>query len=528
MKVFPLHPWIRPAVAIFGLALLCLTVLPEPAPVWASRLTILHTNDHHGHFAAFDSYPFTDIGGLAAQSTLVNRVRAEVESRGGGVLLLSAGDVNTGVPESDLLEARPDFELMNRLGYDAMVLGNHEFDNPLSVLKQQRQWADFPFLSANVQVTETGRPLFDPFVIIRVGDLRVGILGLTTAATPEMVPPAHIAGLIFLDPLAVAAERVSKLEERTDLMIALTHLGLEGPDYFSETAPHCDDRILAQRVQGIDVIVGGHSHTLLTTPLRVGQTLIVQAGEWSKYVGRLDLEITNGTIVSSSYALLPVNLKTRFQYQGRSFQLYQGQAYVKDPLLDKAVSEYQLEAGPHLLQSIGTSEVFLDGRTESVRSGETNLSRLITESMRAKTGADIALHNGGGIRDSIAPGRIRIRDLLRVLPFGNTLVLMELKGRDIRRILRQANRVRPGQGGYLHASGLSWSPRQGEPEEIRIKGRPLEPDRTYSVVTNSFLAAGGDGYHLFTTWPQNDTGYVDVAVLREFISGKHFHTKSLP
>ena len=509
---------IRLTILVFGL-LVCSQLFLDPRPAVAYQLTILHTNDQHGHFAAFDCHPFQDIGGMAAQSTLVNTVRAEVEAKGGDVLLLSAGDVNTGVPESDLLDARPDFELMGRLRYDAMVPGNHEFDNPLAILKKQRQWAGFPFLAANVLDAAGGETIFDACLIKTLGEVRVGILGLTTARTPQMVLPENIKGLRFHDPLAVAAARVPKLRQEVDLLIALTHLGLH-PQPEARDADRVDDRRLAEEVPGIDVIVGGHSHSLLRQPVTAGRTLIVQAGEWSRYVGRLDLHIEKGQIVSCDYALLPVNLKKTIRYRDRDYTLFQGQAYVPDPSIAKAVAGYMAEAGDRLGEPVGRTDVFLDGRRDQVRFRETNLSRLITESMRARTGADMAFQNGGGIRDSIAPGLITYRDLLRVLPFGNTIVDLELQGSEILDMLRHAAAIEPGQGGFLHAAGLSWKTQQGKPIQVRVHGRPLKPDRRYSAATNSFLAAGGDGYALLADCPQYDTGYLDVEVLREAVAAE--------
>ena len=272
------------------------------------HLTILHTNDHHGHFQKFATYPVKDVGGLAAQSTLVNTVRAEVEKEGGNVLLLSAGDINTGVPESDLLDAEPDIMLMNMMGYAAMALGNHEFDNSSDVLARQRQWAKFPFLAANVLVKKTGEPLVAPYLIKEVGGLKVAILGLITAEVPILVLPDNVSELEFADPIATAARYVPQLRREADLVVALTHLGL----YREETDKRGDVQ-LARAVPGIDVIVGGHTHTELDEPVRIGDTIIVQAGGYSEQVGRLDLVVDSATdkVTASTLAALPVNGKER-------------------------------------------------------------------------------------------------------------------------------------------------------------------------------------------------------------------------
>ena len=145
--------------------LICVLLVPYQVFATNYQLTILHTNDHHGHFMKYNPYPVKDVGGLAAQSTLVNIVRADVEKAGGVVMLLSGGDINTGIPESDLLDAEPDIVAMNLIGYDAMVLGNHEFDNSPDVLMKQKGWAKFPFIAANIFRKDTGEALVKPYVI---------------------------------------------------------------------------------------------------------------------------------------------------------------------------------------------------------------------------------------------------------------------------------------------------------------------------------------------------------------------------
>jgi 5'-nucleotidase/UDP-sugar diphosphatase len=188
-----------------------------------------------------------------------------------------------------MLDAEPDFKIMNLLGYDAMVLGNHEFDKPREVLMKQREWAEFPVLSANVVKKDTGETLVDPYVIKKFDGLRVAVFGLTTEETPILVVPGNVGDLEFRSPIATAKEIVRQLRKEADLVIALTHLG-----FCEESGAICraaGDFRLAGEVPGIDVIVGGHSHTEVTNPKVIGNTLIVQAGEWSKYLGRLDLTI---------------------------------------------------------------------------------------------------------------------------------------------------------------------------------------------------------------------------------------------
>jgi 5'-nucleotidase/UDP-sugar diphosphatase len=482
------------------------------------HLTILHTNDHHGHFDKFDAYPAIDVGGLAAQSTLVNIVRAEVEKSGGWTLLLSAGDINTGVPESDMLDAEPDFKIMNLLKYDAMALGNHEFDKPREVLLKQKQWAEFPFLSANVINRGTGETLFDPYIIKELGKLKVAIFGLTTEETPNLVLPSNVEGLEFRRPTETTKRLVPKLRQQADAVIALTHLGFyekSGGRYKAE-----GDFALAREVQGIDVIVGGHSHTEVKEPKVIGGTIIVQAGEWSKYVGRLDLTIDSDAdkVTDYEYQLIPLNMKRRVKYKNQNYYMYTDKGYVEDKQILEAMKPYLEAADEVLAQPVGEALVKLDGDRKRIRSQETNLANLITDGMRAKTGADVAFQNAGGIRADVAPGTVTYRDILKVQPFGNTLVLMDMSGKQIMDLLSYSASIKQGHGAFLQVSGLRWTNNKERAENVLVGGSPIELDRIYKVVTNSFMAAGGDGYTMLKKLPQLDTGFVDADALREYIA----------
>jgi 5'-nucleotidase/UDP-sugar diphosphatase len=219
------------------------------------------------------------------------------------------------------------------------------------------------------------------------------------------------------------------------------------------------------------------------------------------------------------YQLLPVNMKKRVKYNDNSYFMYAGTAYVEDQAVLDALAPYMEQADALLSQPVGEALVKLDGDRKLVRSQETNLANLITDGMRAKTGADIALQNSGGIRADIGPGPITYRDVLTVQPFGNTLVLIDMTGAQIMEALNYAATIDPesGQGAFLQTSGLKWTINQGKPENVMVEDAPIDLDKTYSVVTNSFMAAGGDGYKMLKGLPQSDTGFVDADALREYV-----------
>ncbi|NQU02967.1 MAG: metallophosphoesterase, partial [Syntrophaceae bacterium] len=343
--------------------LLILSLISIPANLLAKvyKLTILHTNDHHGHFMKFDPYPEKDVGGLAAQSTLVNIIRAEIEKAGAHLLLLSGGDINTGVPESDLLDAEPDIKLMNIIGYDAMVLGNHEFENPLGVLMKQQKWAEFHFLSANIVKGEIGEPLFRRYILKDFDGLTVAIFGLTTEEVPILTPPEHTKTLKFKGIIDTARALVPELRREADIVIALTHAGLwEDSGQGHKTA---GDLKLAQEVSGIDIIIGGHSHTAMKEPRIVKDTIIVQAGAYSEYVGRLDIAFDSdkGDIRDHTFHLIPVNKKKGIQYGGKHYYAYDGTGYMEDQEILSAMKPYLKKINQALSQTVGETVLQLQG-----------------------------------------------------------------------------------------------------------------------------------------------------------------------
>lgn len=198
-----------------------------PTPEWETdktyKLTILHTNDHHGRFwqNRYGEY------GMAARKTLIDDLRHEIRAEGGSVLLLSGGDINTGVPESDLQDAEPDFKGMSRIGYDAMALGNHEFDNSLEVLFKQIEWANFPMLSANIYDKKTNKRMFQAYQMFNKQGIKIAVIGLTTEDTAKIGNPEFIGNIEFRDPKVEAKKLIAELQktEHPDLIFAVTHMG---------------------------------------------------------------------------------------------------------------------------------------------------------------------------------------------------------------------------------------------------------------------------------------------------------------
>jgi 5'-nucleotidase/UDP-sugar diphosphatase len=242
------------ALALGAALLSCCATAPDQAlPV---RITILHTDDHHGRFWANHAGEY----GLTARRTLIDQVRADVPREGGYTLLLDAGDVNTGTPESDMLEAEPDFRGMSLLRYDAMAVGNHKFDrSAVSMRRQRYQWSSFPWLSANV--SEHGAPMFDAYRVCRLGGVRVAVFGPTADETSKLLSHKHCPDVSVSSPLETASALVPQLRRDNDIVIALTHMGRYPDGRHGVNAP--GDVELARGVEGIDLIAGGHSQNPL-------------------------------------------------------------------------------------------------------------------------------------------------------------------------------------------------------------------------------------------------------------------------
>ncbi|ELK3740070.1 bifunctional UDP-sugar hydrolase/5'-nucleotidase [Salmonella enterica subsp. enterica serovar Typhimurium] len=528
--------FLKRGVALALLAAFALTT--QPAQAYEKdktyKITILHTNDHHGHFwrSEYGEY------GLAAQKTLVDSIRKEVAQEGGSVLLLSGGDIHTGVPESDLQDAEPDFRGMNLIGYDAMAVGNHEFDNPLTVLRQQEKWAKFPFLSANIYQKSTGERLFKPWAIFTRQDIKIAVIGLTTDDTAKIGNPEYFTDIEFRKPAEEAKVVIQELNmnEKPDVIIATTHMGHYDNGDHGSNAPGDVEMARSLPAGSLAMIVGGHSQDPVCmasenkkqvnyvpgtpcAPDKQNGIWIVQAHEWGKYVGRADFEFRNGEMKMVNYQLIPVNLKKKVTWDnGKSERVLYTPEIAENPQMLSLLTPFQNKGKAQLEVKIGSVNGLLEGDRSKVRFVQTNMGRVILAAQIARTGADFGVMSGGGIRDSIEAGDITYKSVLKVQPFGNIVVYADMSGKEVVDYLTAVAQMKPDSGAYPQLANVSFVAKEGKLTDLKIKGEPVDPAKTYRMATLSFNATGGDGYPRIDNKPGYvNTGFIDAEVLKEFI-----------
>ncbi|HAS6454391.1 TPA: bifunctional UDP-sugar hydrolase/5'-nucleotidase [Vibrio parahaemolyticus] len=509
----------------------------QPAHEWNAdttyKLTVLHTNDHHGRFWQNKHGEY----GMAARKTLIDDLRDEIQAEGGSVLLLSGGDINTGVPESDLQDAEPDFKGMSKIGYDAMALGNHEFDNPLDVLFKQQDWANFPMLSANIYDKKTGKRLFQPYAMFNKQGIKIAVIGLTTEDTAKLGNPEFIGQVDFRDPKAEAKELIAELKktENPDLIFAVTHMGHYQNGNRGINAP--GDVALARYLNegDLDMIVGGHSQEPVCMegpnvikknfkpgdecqPDQQNGTYIVQAHEWGKYVGRADYEFRNGELSMVSYDLIPVNLKKKINVDGQSQRVFVQDEITQDKAMLDFLRPFQEKGQSQLNVKIAESNGKLEGDRDVVRFQQTNLGRLIATAHMERAKADFAVMNSGGVRDSIEAGEITYKDVLTVQPFGNMVSYVDMSGQEVLDYLNIVATKPVDSGAYAQFAGISMRIENDKVTNVFIGNKQLRLDGRYRFTVPSYNASGGDGYPKIDTHPGYvNTGFTDAEVLKDYL-----------
>ncbi|WP_273334430.1 bifunctional metallophosphatase/5'-nucleotidase [Dictyoglomus turgidum] len=438
------------------------------------EIKILHINDFHGRLQPYIVKSISEtipVGGGAYLSYLINEERSKNPD---GTILLSAGDMFQGTPISNIFKGEPVIKMMNYLKFDAMTIGNHEFDWGQELLQTWIKNSNFPYLASNIIKNGDYLPNVKPYVILERKGLKIAIIGLTTPETAYIVKPDYVKDLTFLEPEKVLPNLIKEVKEKgAQLIVVLSHLGYDA------------DKKLAENVQGIDVIVGGHSHTVVTKPTIVRGTIIVQAGYNGIYLGVLDLKIQPETGIILDFTR-ENELKTVFAAPENKY----------DTEVANLIETYNSQLKEEFSKVVGETLVDLVRNYNE----ESNVGNAICDAMLEASKAQIAFQNSGGIRIDIPKGKITMEQVYSLLPFDNVLVEMDLTGKDILDLLEQSATL---EKGILQVAGIKVKYDMKRPIgsrviEVFVNEEPLNPNKVYRVVTNDFLAAGGDKFIAFT------------------------------
>jgi 5'-nucleotidase / UDP-sugar diphosphatase len=428
-------------------------------------LVIAHTNDLHAHFLP-EPAPWLEgrpaIGGFEAIDAHLRALR-----QGSDVLYLDAGDVLTGTPLMEFsdrgVEGGAMLSFLEAVGCDGFVLGNHEFDRGLEHTAQFVAASPIPVLSANLQ-DANGSPIFDgllPSKVYEASGVRVGVIGLTTPSLARLTTGATASQINVLRPEEAAAPLIETLAADADILVALTHLGIER------------DRALAEAIPELDLVIGGHSHSSIHPPEKVGNTWIVQAGSYGRQLGVLRMTIEDGRIAVLDAALRDLTLG--------DLPVSPGAAVIA--LSDKWRGAIEERYG----RKLGVvSDDILRGEQESP------MGRLAAEIIQQAVGADVGIMNSGGLRADILAGDLTVGELYEVFPFSNEIITFQISGEDlVRMLLRSVARQRAAHS-PLQLAGVqyAWRLRLDAPELVSatVSGAPLDLDATYTVATNSYVA----------------------------------------
>ncbi|WP_425038047.1 bifunctional metallophosphatase/5'-nucleotidase [Primorskyibacter sp. S187A] len=463
-------------------------------------LHILHTNDIHSRIESINRFDSTCnaegeaegkcFGGVARIKTLVDQKRGEL---GENVVVLDAGDPFQGSLFYTTYKGAAEAEFMDAIGYDVMAVGNHEFDDGPEGLASFIDKVNFPVISGNLDLSASNvlKGKVENHVVLEVGGQKIGIISALATNTVETSSPGP--NVIFQDEIEALRADVEALQaEGVDKIIALNHVGLR------------KDLAIAEAVPGIDVVIGGHSHTLMSNddegtpayPTMVGDVPVAQAYAFSKYVGHLAVTFDDAGNVTAA-AGDPIILDASVEPDAAILARVAEMGAPIEELKAKVVSE---------------SADVIEGSRDVCRAMECAMGNLVADAMLDRTkdqGIQIAIQNGGGLRASIDAGEVTMGEVLTVLPFQNTLATFQLKGADVVAALENGvSEIEDGAGRFPQVSGMKYTfdasaePGSRVSDVMVMDGGafvPIDPDKVYGVVSNNYMRGGGDGYSMFET-----------------------------
>ncbi|WP_079478986.1 bifunctional metallophosphatase/5'-nucleotidase [Halobacillus salinus] len=476
---------------------------------------LLGINDFHGQLDVYRTIGDRKAGGAEYLAAYLKKYEAQNKN----TLLVHAGDaVGASPPVSSLLQDEPTIEILNDIGFDVGTVGNHEFDEGVAEMKRlinggehevtgDFEGASFPYTVANVKDEETGEPILPPYVIKKVNGMPIGFVGVVTTETENIVLPSGIEGVEFTDEKTAINDAVSQLKDKgVESIVVLAHVpassdrdGSNASNEVAELAPEIDDEV--------DVIFGGHNHEYANTV--VDGKLIVQSYSYGTAFSEVDLMIDPKTkdIVEKEASII-----TTFH-----------DGIEPDQAVKNKVDNYKKEIEDLVEEVIAESAEPIT--TEQEESGESALGNLVADSQRAAMGTDFAFMNPGGIRANLDEGPITWGELYTMLPFGNNLVEMTLTGDQIKAVLEQQ-----WSGSYpkiLQISGLAYTWDRNAPVGEKVismtdsQGNPLDPEQSYTVTVNNFIATGGDGFTVFKEGTNQETGPLALDAMIDYLQSQN-------
>ncbi|KGD92043.1 5'-nucleotidase C-terminal domain-containing protein [Rhizobium sp. YS-1r] len=493
----------------FGLMTVSVLALSTGAALADFELNILHINDFHSRIEAVNKYDSTCsaeeegknecFGGAARLLTAINQTRDALKAENKNVLLLNAGDNFQGSLFYTTYKGAVEAEVLNAMKFDAMTVGNHEFDDSDDVLATFLDKVQFPVVTANVVPSAAAKigDRIKPFIILDVGGQKIGIVGAVTNETPEIANPGP--NITIADDVAKITEAVQAVKAQgVDKIIALTHVG------------YPRDLAAIAKIQDVDVVVGGHTHTLLSNTVKGAEgpyptwsdnpggykVPVVQAFQYSRYLGDLKVVFDdNGVVKEASGEPVPVDAK-----------------FQPDQAMVARIDELKAPIEETKKKIVGSAEAAIDGDRRNCRAKECSMGNLLADAQLDRVkgqGITISIQNGGGLRASIDAGEVTMGEVLTVLPFQNTIATFQIKGSDIIAALENGvSQIDDGAGRFPQVAGLKFSFDKSKPAGSRVSDvqvkegdafAPIDPAKTYGVVTNNFVRAGGDGYKIFAT-----------------------------
>ena len=455
----------------------------------SGELILLHTNDFHGALLSNGGR-----GGAAEMAAFINAVKSVNPQ----VLLVDAGDINTGTALANMFDAEPSIKAYNIMGYDAMTFGNHEFDGTLAKLDEQIALADFAFISSNIRRQDGSYLGGNRYIVKQYDSFKVGIFGITTLRTKAIASPD--SSLVFINEIDAARDVVNILRniENVDIVIGLTHMG-----DVKETDDHITSIDLAKAIDGIDIVIDGHSHSYFEAPRKAGNAWIVSSNEWGKYVGYAKLTVLNGKLTGFDWTPVPI---------GPSAEI------------NAMLAPYRELADATLKEVIGNAaETFIFGN-RLTRYQETALGNMITDAnvwyLRnvSRQQVDFAFHNGGNMRAELPAGPITQEQILTILPFENYLYIVSMTGAQIIQLFDFIATIPQGNGGFPQFSGdvrytIDKTAGSGVIRNLTIGGSPVDRNRVYRFCTNDYILSGGDGYVTM----QNAADPFNVSLLLSYV-----------